>query len=867
MLVKAFEPVNIDKGKTIVQQGSLDEHLYVVEKGTIEFRVSNDNNNDDNGKININDNDHDNDNDNNSSNDDENKGSEEKSNDDNQTQIAATTATVVVATGGAGTTFGDQNLLHALPAERTVVATESTKVFRLHQETYRGILQQGHVVEEAKKKRLQREKQKQQEKEKQEQQENGKPIHEETEPPSEEEKQEDAEEEEWWKDSKTAQLQLAIRNALEKVHQDDLERIKVLGEGQFGEVWLVAADLQLQLDNNNNDGDESKSESNIHEERFEFALKLQETWDEFRYETATSELNIMKEVSVSGHPFVSMLYRSYETEESKDMLLGLIPGGELWDTIHKENEDTGEWLSGLTEGASRFYAMVVADTLDYLHSRHYVFRDLKPENIMLDGYGYPVVVDFGFCKCLPKGPDEKTFTFCGTPNYVAPEIIMNVGHNSKVDCWALGIVIYEMITGINPFFYDDMDNVELYRSICEDEGEPLSEKNHSRQVRRLIEGLLAKDPSKRMAARDILGHSWFEGLSLKRLRKRQIKAPWIPPGGEGETAEYCSDSDQEAAVAARKREQEVEAEILRRKQEEEERFRQQQLEKEEEARRLEEERLRFEEEERLRQEEELRIQQELEERRKREEEEERRREEEERLRKEEELRLQRELEERQRIEKEEEEERRRLEEELRIEKEEEEKRRREEELRLQRQQEEEEKRRREEELRLQKELEEQERLEEEEEERRRKERLKRQEEELLRLEEQKRIEKEEEELSVSPVDSDFEDDEGDLPLRNGTGNSSRRWEYRQSPKRSSRRSIEELTSPVPKGIVSKLINDSSNNNKSPYSRGPQSMSPGALDSQRSVRRGLVAKRLSAAKEKEEPGNIPSLFASFSLLEK
>jgi serine/threonine protein kinase len=664
---------------------------------------------------------------------------------------------------------------------------------------------------------------------------------------------EDLGDEEWWKDSKTAQLQLAIRNALEKVHQDDLERIKVLGEGQFGEVWLVAADLQLQLDSSN-DVDESKSESNIHEERYEFALKLQETYDEFRYETATSELNIMKEVSASGHPFVSMLYRSYETEESKDMLMGLIPGGELWDTIHKENEDTGEWLSGLSEGASRFYAMVVADTLDYLHSRHYVFRDLKPENIMLDGYGYPVVVDFGFCKCLPKGPDEKTFTFCGTPNYVAPEIILNVGHNSKVDCWALGIVIYEMITGINPFFYDAMGQIELYRSICEDDGEPLSEKNHSRQVRRLIEGLLAKDPSKRMGVRDILGHSWFEGLSLKRLRKRQIRAPWIPPGGKGETAEYCSDSDQEAAVSARKREQEVEAEILRRKQEEEERFRKQQLqEEEEEARRLEEERLRLEEEERLRQEEELCIQQELEERRKREEEEEeeeRRREEEKRLMKEEELRLQRELEERQRIEKEEEEERRRLEEELR----------------LQREQEEEEKRRREEELRLQKELEERQRLEEEEEERRREERLKRkaEEKERLRLEEQRRIEKEEEELlRLSPADSDFEDDEGDLPLRNGNGNSSRRWEFRQSPKRSSRRSIEELVSPVPKGIVSKLINDSSKN-KSPNSRGAQS--PGSLDVRRSVKKGLVAKRLSAAKEKEEPGNIPSLFASFSLLE-
>jgi len=489
MLIEAFEPVKIDKGKVIVEEGTVDDYLYVIEKGTVEFRVKNNKNADTDG--------------------DENSQSE----------------TVVVATGGAGTTFGDQNLLHSLPAGQTVVATESTKVLRLHQETYRGIVQQAQVVEETKKKKKRKKKQRQKEG---------------TDRDELETLLEEKEEEEWWKDSKAAQRQLAIRDALEKVDRDDLERIKVLGEGQFGEVWLVAADLQL-----------GKSKS---QERYEFALKLQETYDDYRLETATSELNIMKEVTETGHPFVSMLYRSYETEESKDMLLGLIPGGELWDNIHKEDEVTGEWLSGLSEGASRFYTMVVADTLDYLHSRHYVFRDLKPENIMLDGYGYPVVVDFGFCKRLPDGPDDKTYTFCGTPNYVAPEIVLNVGHNGKVDCWALGIVIYEMVSGMNPFFYDEIDNVELFRSVCEDAGEPLVEKDHSQQVRQLIEGLLAKDPSERLAARDVLGHSWFEGLSLKRLRKRQIKAPWIPPGGEGETAKYFSDCFQNS----RKREQELE---------------------------------------------------------------------------------------------------------------------------------------------------------------------------------------------------------------------------------------------------------------------------------------------------------------------
>jgi len=298
--------------------------------------------------------------------------------------------------------------------------------------------------------------------------------------------EETIEETNWWEDSESGQLQMAIRNALLKVHQDDLERIKVLGEGQFGEVWLVAADLELDpVMASNSSMDEDT-------QRYEFALKLQATYDEYRENTALSEMKVMKELS--GHPFVSMLYRSYETEDSLDMLLGLIPGGELWDTVHKEDKETGDWYSGLSEGHSRFYAMVVADTLDYLHSKSYVFRDLKPENIMIDGWGYPVIVDFGFCKKLAKGREDKTFTFCGTPNYVSPEIVLNVGHNGAADCWALGIVIYEMVSGENPFFYDDVDQVELYRSICEDAGEPLDRKKHSRQVRKLVDALLVKDP-------------------------------------------------------------------------------------------------------------------------------------------------------------------------------------------------------------------------------------------------------------------------------------------------------------------------------------------------------------------------------------
>jgi len=868
-LMKAFEPVKVDKGKTIIQRGKLDQHLYVIENGTVSVQ------------------------------------------DGDET----------VATYGSGTTFGDQNLLHPVPSDKTVVATESTKVYRLHQETYRGIMKQRHLAEDAKKRQQEKER-----KEKQRQLMKAKKIVEEKE-----------EEEEWWKDDEKAQLQIAIRNALQKVHQDDLERIRVLGEGQFGEVWLVAADLEVQRQA---------------PKRYEFALKLQETYDEYREETARQEIRMMKQVS--GYPFVSMLYRSYETEESKDMLLGLIPGGELWDTIHKEDEETGEWYSGLCEGHARFYAMVVADTLEYLHSESFVFRDLKPENIMIDGWGYPIIVDFGFCKRLPKGRSDKTFTFCGTPNYVSPEIILNVGHNGAADMWAFGCVVYEMISGMNPFFYDDIDNVELFRSICEDTGEVLNPKNHSRQVRKLIDGLLAKDPEKRMDAKSVLKDAWFEGVSLKRLRKRHIRAPWIPAGGEGEFAEYFDDSDDEAA-ALKKRERKIEEELKRRQQEEEERLRklreeeelrkQQELEeqqrREHEERRLqleeqlrlqeleaerlrkeeedrkrqeqrrrkeqlrlqrereeEEKRLRLEEEERLREEEEERLRQEEGERLREEEEERLRLEEEERLREEEEERLRLEEEERLR---EEEEERLLLEEEKRLRKEEEERLREEEEERVRL--EEEERLREEEEERLREEEEEERLRQEEEEERRREEeeefRLQREreeEEERVRQQEEERVRQEglrlkeeiedlEEQARQKELDDQkerakevrrqqrevaearerrrlkdqglLEDDDSKQETRNYRG--ARKWNT-NSPVNSQRktRSIADLVSPVPKGLVSKLVTNS--NKRSPTGVGVKS--PGTLDVRSSVKRGIVAQRLSAAKAKGEKGNVPSLFSSW-----
>ena len=123
------------------------------------------------------------------------------------------------------------------------------------------------------------------------------------------------------------------------------------------------------------------------------------------------------------------------------MVMGIIPGGDLWAVVHKESENGG-WCSGIPESHAKFYALIIVDTLHYMHNRRIAYRDLKLENIMVDIDGYPIIVDFGFAKQLKDG---VTYTFCGTPQYMAPEICANTGHGFAVDHWVSRYCHFEML--------------------------------------------------------------------------------------------------------------------------------------------------------------------------------------------------------------------------------------------------------------------------------------------------------------------------------------------------------------------------------------------------------------------------------------
>jgi hypothetical protein len=181
----------------------------------------------------------------------------------------------------------------------------------------------------------------------------------------------------------------ALRSAVsENVKLDQLEKHNILGEGQFGEVWLVSADVPGNFG------------------RQHFALKIQKKEDPTRGDSTVAIKREIDVLRLMDHPYIVNLVHYYEDPENVHILMGLVHGGELFDVIHTENDD-GTWSSGIPECDAKFYAMVVADTLDYIHRQQFVYRDLKPENVLIDKDGYPIICDFGFGKFEI---DQRTLT-------------------------------------------------------------------------------------------------------------------------------------------------------------------------------------------------------------------------------------------------------------------------------------------------------------------------------------------------------------------------------------------------------------------------------------------------------------------------
>jgi len=207
-----------------------------------------------------------------------------------------------------------------------------------------------------------------------------------------------------------------------------------------------------------------------------------------------------------------------------------INGGELFFHLQKEKR--------FTEDRVRFYAAEIVAGLEYLHSAGVIYRDLKPENLLLTHEGHIVMTDFGLSKEGLHDRDDRTGTFCGTPEYLAPEVLEGKGYGKAVDWWSFGTLMYEMLTGLPPFYCEDVQ--QMYTKIMTAELE--TPDTVSAAAADLLSQLLDRNPETRLQDPPLIKkHPFFAPLDFDRLIKKQIQPPFVPEvRGEDDTSNIDS---------------------------------------------------------------------------------------------------------------------------------------------------------------------------------------------------------------------------------------------------------------------------------------------------------------------------------------
>lgn len=255
------------------------------------------------------------------------------------------------------------------------------------------------------------------------------------------------------------------------------------------------------------------------------------------------EKNIMAEKNLlfecSSCPFVLGLLQTYNHTNQIFMLMEFIQGGELWSYIYEKTDTVPRSTTGGFEmTAVKFFAANVLLAFKHLHERGIAYRDLKPENLLLDHMGYIKVIDFGFAKKFPfmknGQKQDKTYTLCGTPEYLAPEIVMSKGYDKSVDYWAFGCLVYELYLSRTPFQADY--TTKIFQNIVAAEKNLTFPPKIDPQLVSIVKKLLTINPTFRLgnlngATQDIMNDPFFSTIDWNALKQRTVRAPYTPPIG------------------------------------------------------------------------------------------------------------------------------------------------------------------------------------------------------------------------------------------------------------------------------------------------------------------------------------------------
>lgn len=278
---------------------------------------------------------------------------------------------------------------------------------------------------------------------------------------------------------------------------EDFDLLKVIGKGSFGKVMQVR----------------KKDTGKI------YALKTIRKRHIISKMEVTHTLAEKFVLAQIDNPFVVPLKFAFQSTDKLYLVLSFINGGEIFYHLQKSGR--------FSLVRSKFYIAELLSAIESLHKLNIIYRDLKPENILLDYQGHIALCDFGLCKVNMK-LEQKTNTFCGTPEYLAPELLLGQGYTRVVDFWTLGTLLYEMLSGLPPFYDEDVN--KMYKKIVHD---PLTFPDFfDHTTRSLIKALLNRDPTKRLGVHgtdEIKSHPFFSDIDWVKLVTKSYIPPFTPP--------------------------------------------------------------------------------------------------------------------------------------------------------------------------------------------------------------------------------------------------------------------------------------------------------------------------------------------------
>ena len=312
-------------------------------------------------------------------------------------------------------------------------------------------------------------------------------------------------------DNKITETSLETLNIKENDNQnpnatlEDFSQLKVLGRGSFGKVVLVRLEKSKKL----------------------YAMKILKKELVIKRKQVNHTMTERSLLEKLNHTFIVKLFYAFQDKTKLYFITEFMQGGELFFHLRRNSQ--------YKEKSVKFYMSEILLAIDYMHKNNFIYRDLKPENILIDKFGHIKLTDFGLSKLLDE-EEQKTYTLCGTPEYVAPEIIFEKGYDKTCDWFSFGVVMFEMLCGFHPFKQKKGKfNPQIYKMKIK------IPENIGKNAKDLIEKLLNSNPRERIgynSSEEIMKHDFFKDIDFDKVLKREYKPPFIPKLDNQEDLRY-----------------------------------------------------------------------------------------------------------------------------------------------------------------------------------------------------------------------------------------------------------------------------------------------------------------------------------------